>query len=583
MSSTMFAMKASAEAGSAEKKRAEEKRRSILVLIHSHLIENGYVGAAETLSKEAGVVLGRYEVADNMDIGLIVGDYEAYYEMRFDKKPKLVRKLKEGEENVRQNSSTSKANRAANSSTKSKPEDLRAQVRGAAPGIPNASSSSLGGGECGPGPGPNGGPEIDSSWGVGGDIANMSIVGVKDKPVTKPSANSKHKGGGVGSGGDTIENLEDRVLKPPPQFGGDAEMKQLAAVISREIYVSNTNVTFDDIVALDNAKSLLFEAVQLPLKFPFLFSGLLRPWKGILLHGPPGTGKTLLARAVAAECKTTFFNISASTLVSKWRGDSEKLVRALFELARYHAPSTVFLDEIDSILGSRGGGGDGAGAEHEASRRMKTELLIQMDGMGGGSRVGEQVFVMAASNLPWDLDTALLRRLEKRVCIPLPTVEAREAMLKKHLELRTIGQSIDFNAMASRMDGYSGADLELVCREAAMRPVRRLVAKLQELEYPEPPKGGNELKGRRTIAEQAAASSVGGGGGGRGNYGGAGSAVQYTPRSMNTGVSQADVDSLLAQDPVSEADIMAALASTRPSSDGNMVKYTAWQNEFGAV
>eukprot|EP00605_Chrysophyceae_sp_TOSAG23-4_P002949 GSChrysophyteH1.ASY1.ANO1.3248.1 assembled CDS len=158
-------------------------------------------------------------------------------------------------------------------------------------------------------------------------------------------------------------------------------MKNLAAVISREIYQSSTHVTFDDIIALDDAKALLFEAVQLPLKFPFLFSGLLRPWKGILLHGPPGTGKTLLARAVAAECKTTFFNISASTLVSKWRGDSEKLVRALFELARYHSPSTVFLDEIDSILGSRGGGGDGAGAEHEASRRMKTELLIQMDGL----------------------------------------------------------------------------------------------------------------------------------------------------------------------------------------------------------
>ena len=138
----------------------------------------------------------------------------------------------------------------------------------------------------------------------------------------------------------------------------------------------------------------------------------------ILLHGPPGTGKTLLAKAVATECNTTFFNISASTLVSKWRGDSEKLVRALFVLARYHAPSTVFLDEIDSILGSRSGGGDGAATEHEASRRMKTELLIQMDGMNGAksdSNGNEQVFVMAASNLPWDLDVAMLRALKQLI------------------------------------------------------------------------------------------------------------------------------------------------------------------------
>lgn len=257
--------------------------------------------------------------------------------------------------------------------------------------------------------------------------------------------------------------------------------------------------------------------------------------------------------------------------MSKWRGDSEKLVRALFELARYHAPSTVFLDEIDSIMGSRGG--DGAGSEHEASRRMKTELLIQMDGMGGGSNhIGSQVFVMAASNLPWDLDSALLRRLEKRVCIPLPSEGAREAMLRKHLDGRAHVE-LDFAAMAAKTERYSGADIELVSREAAMRPVRRLVGKLQQLEYPEPPK---------------APKGVGGGSGGAaGGVSGrkAGVSSMYSPRGLsNTAVTQAEVDALLAQDPVSDSDFLAALAGTRPSSDGTLEeKYLAWQTEFGAV
>ena len=174
---------------------------------------------------------------------------------------------------------------------------------------------------------------------------------------------------------------------------------------------ARTGVSWDDIAELHECKRLLKEAVVMPLKYPQLFTGLLSGWNGVLLYGPPGTGKTMLAKAVATQCKTTFFNISASSMVSKWRGESEKLVRVLFDLAEYHAPSTIFIDEIDSIMGQRESG------EHEASRRMKTELLIQMDGLA--KRKNSQVFVLAASNLPWELDLAMLRRLDKRCLKPV--------------------------------------------------------------------------------------------------------------------------------------------------------------------
>lgn len=307
---------------------------------------------------------------------------------------------------------------------------------------------------------------------------------------------------------------------------------------------------FDDIVQLNEAKRLLCEAVQLPLQYPSIFTGILRPWKGILLHGPPGTGKTMLAKAVATECRTTFFNISASTLVSKWRGDSEKLVRVLFEVARYHAPSTIFFDEIDSILNSR----SGEGSEHEASRRMKTELLMQMDGLRSRDN-DQQVFVMAASNLPWDLDVAVLRRLEKRVLVGLPEQIAREHMLRQNLKGRVNNDSIEFEQIAIETVGYSGADIELLCREAAMRPVRRLMTKLAEISLPppqqQPATGSRPQKGaafRGAIMEPAV-----------------------------------NVESLLRSDPVSSDDIAQALLTTKRSSDGNMSKYDAWQREYGSV
>lgn len=264
----------------------------------------------------------------------------------------------------------------------------------------------------------------------------------------------------------------DKLLKNLLPGFESVEMRALAESISRDILIGSPDVQWDQIKGLDNAKRLLKEAVVMPIKYPQYFTGLLSPWKGILLFGPPGTGKTMLAKAVATECQTTFFNISASSIVSKWRGDSEKLVRVLFELARHHAPSTIFLDEIDAIISHRGEGR----SEHEASRRLKTELLIQMDGL---MQTNDLVFVLAATNLPWELDGAMLRRLEKRVLVPLPEREARHAMFEDLLRPQN-GVELPFDSMVDATEGYSGSDIRIVCKEAAMRPLRRLMAVLEE-------------------------------------------------------------------------------------------------------
>lgn len=260
-------------------------------------------------------------------------------------------------------------------------------------------------------------------------------------------------------------------------------------------------VSFEEIAGLEEAKRLLSEAVVLPALLPSLFAGsaLRLPWRGILLFGPPGTGKTLLARAVASLLTTlpgaqtggaavggAFFSCSAATLVSKWRGDSEKLVKCLFSVARCVAPSVVFLDEVDALVSQRGGGG-----EHEASRRMKTEFFAQMDGVLSGD-ADTRVVVLATTNCPWDLDAAVLRRFEKRIYVPLPDAQAREAhfaLCLRQLRARdpTAEDDDETRRWAARLavesQGFSSADIVAACREAAMTPLRRLLAQhsLQDL------------------------------------------------------------------------------------------------------
>lgn len=247
----------------------------------------------------------------------------------------------------------------------------------------------------------------------------------------------------------------------------DPDKKKFENSLSGAIVMEKPNIKWEDVAGLEGAKEALKEAVILPVKFPHLFTGNRKPWRGILLFGPPGTGKSYLAKAVATEANnSTFFSVSSADLVSKWLGESEKLVKTLFSLARDNKPSIIFIDEVDALCGSR------SENESESARRIKTEFLVQMQGVGVDN---DGVLVLGATNIPWVLDSAIRRRFEKRIYIPLPEAPARSLMFKIHLgnTANSLTEE-DFRVLGQKSEGYSGADISIVVRDALMQPVRKV-------------------------------------------------------------------------------------------------------------
>ena len=298
------------------------------------------------------------------------------------------------------------------------------------------------------------------------------------------SNNNRNYQGNKGGGNNNKDNKNKKGQNGKSDFllsrypDGNGPDSELIEMLEREVVDTNPNVSFDDIAELSQAKKALQEAVLLPLIIPDYFKGIRRPWRGVLLYGPPGTGKTMLAKALATQGKTTFFNVHSSSFASKWRGESEKLVRILFEMARFYAPTTIFIDEVDSLCSKRGEGNEGDG-----SRRVKAELLVQMEGVNSNTSASANekseedkrkiVTVMAATNRPWDLDDALRRRFEKRVYIPLPNEKGRLQLFNLNLKKIEVDKNINYDKLVKLTDGYSGADICNVCREASFMPMRR--------------------------------------------------------------------------------------------------------------
>eukprot|EP00092_Neocalanus_flemingeri_P017445 GFUD01018870.1.p1 GENE.GFUD01018870.1~~GFUD01018870.1.p1 ORF type:complete len:724 (-),score=245.32 GFUD01018870.1:141-2312(-) len=278
-----------------------------------------------------------------------------------------------------------------------------------------------------------------------------------------PVRNVESEGGGLDREREQVGVQGEEEVDPRYK---NIDMK-MVELIKNEIMDAGEPITWDDIAGLEFAKEMVKEIVVWPMLRPDIFTGLRGPPKGLLLFGPPGTGKTLIGKCIACQSGSTFFSISASSLTSKWVGEGEKMVRALFAVAKVHQPSVVFIDEIDSLLTSRSEG------EHESSRKIKTEFLVQLDGASTGGQ--ERVLVVGATNRPQELDEAARRRLVKRLYIPLPEMEARRRIITNLLGKESHELIEEQVEEVSRLtEGYSGADMANVCKEAAMGPIRSL-------------------------------------------------------------------------------------------------------------
>lgn len=297
--------------------------------------------------------------------------------------------------------------------------------------------------------------QLAKNYFVASEQLNKGIIPEKEKPkeyVKQPTTTSK-PGETTGEGDEKEENFEKYI---------------------EDTLITSSTVTWQDIAGLENTKDVIKESVVLSI-----IEGkpeAIKPWKGILLFGPPGTGKTLLAAATAGSLKATFFNVKVSQILSKYFGESSKLVTALYNVARKKSPSIIFLDEFDSIAMSR------SGDISESSRRVLSTLLSELDGLQD-KKSTNYILTMAATNTPWDLDAAVLSRFQKRIYVPLPDLEAVKEMIKLNTHKKGIEFQGDLQEIAQDCVSklFAGRDVTTLCNEAIWNMVREQNAGLSQL------------------------------------------------------------------------------------------------------
>ena len=296
---------------------------------------------------------------------------------------------------------------------------------------------------------------------------NNSNTATKNKNKNKNSRNNSDGNGKyIPPGCEPLWEDADNGLLVPELAHLQSE---LVESICYEIMDHSPNITWNDIAGLSLQKKQIKEIIIWPLQRPDIFKGLRNPPRGVLLFGPPGTGKTMIAKAIASQVKDCkFFTVSASSLNSKWHGQSEKLVKHLFHIAKFLGPSIVFIDEIDSLLSQR------SSNEFDATRRVKTEFLIQLDGINAKDKnTQSNLLLIGATNRPQEIDEAARRRLVRKLYIPLPDAEGRIQLVKNLLKDEKYNLSEDdFNEIVRLTDGYSGADMKALSTEAAFGPLQ---------------------------------------------------------------------------------------------------------------